>query len=185
MPPRSRLKWRGPTGAVTDLPLQFGTWHGEDTEMDPNIAVATGADVIVNRIYRDEAGHAISLHTATFLDPAEGVYHSPLNCYRGNGWEKISESRENVKAADDLSITVSLVKWKKEEERILVVYWYQLGQHVLYDRFDLGDPLVDAGATHLAGAGEGDGTASADGSRRHQVARPRFRSAVCPMAQPA
>ena len=47
-----------PNWTLRDLPLQFGTWHGEDTEMDPKIAVATGADVIVNRIYRDEAGHA-------------------------------------------------------------------------------------------------------------------------------
>ena len=71
-----------PNWSLRDLPYQFGDWHGEDTEMDPKIAVATGADVIVNRIYRDEAAHGISLHTATFLDPAEGVFHSPLNCYR-------------------------------------------------------------------------------------------------------
>ena len=68
-----------------------------------------------------------------------------------------------MEVAEDLTIAVSLTTWEKEEEKILVVYWYQLGQHVLYGRFDLGtDPLVDAGPTHVAGAGEGDGADSAD-----------------------
>ena len=138
MPQRSRPRWRSPTGRLRELPFQFGAWHGEDTEMDPKIAVATGADVIINRIYRDEAGHTVSVHTATFMDPAEGIYHSPLNCYRASGWSKLSETRENVKVAEDLSIAVSLTTWEKEGEKILVVYWFQLGQHVLYDRFDLG-----------------------------------------------
>ena len=94
--------------------------------------------MIVNRIYRDEAAHGISLHTASFCDPADGVFHSPLNCYRLSGWRKLGESRETVKVADDLSIAVSLTRWEKEDEKILVAYWYQLGEHVLYDRLDLG-----------------------------------------------
>ena len=44
-----------PNWSLRELPFQLTNWHGEDTEMDPKIAVATGADVIVNRIYRDEA----------------------------------------------------------------------------------------------------------------------------------
>lgn len=127
-----------PNWTLRELPYQFGPWHGEDTEMDPKIAVATGADAIVNRVYRDEREHAVSVHTAMFLNPVEGIYHSPLNCYRASGWTKLTEARENVKVAEDLSIAVSLTTWEKEGEKIQVVYWFQLGQHILYDRFDLG-----------------------------------------------
>jgi len=127
-----------PKWSLRDLPIQLGGWHGEDTELDPKLVVATGADVIVNRVYRDEAGHGVSMHTATFLDPAEGIYHNPLNCYFASGWRKIDSARENVKVAEDLSIPVSLTTWEKEGEKILVMYWFQLGQHVLYERFDLG-----------------------------------------------
>jgi EpsI family protein len=127
-----------PAWSLRDLPQQFGDWHGEDTEMDPKIAAATGASVIVNRIYRNEMGSAVSLHTAMFEDPAEGIYHNPLNCYRSSGWKKISETREDVKVAEDLTIPVSVTSWEKEGEKIIVAYWFQLGQHVLYERFDLG-----------------------------------------------
>jgi EpsI family protein len=127
-----------PEWSIQDLPLKLGEWHGEDTEMDPKIAVATGAAVIVNRLYRDEMGRVVSLHSAMFEDPAEGIYHSPLNCYRSSGWKKLSETREDVKVAEDLAIPVSVTTWEKDNEKIVVAYWFQLGQHVLYDRFDLG-----------------------------------------------
>jgi hypothetical protein len=106
--------------------------------MDPQIALATGAKFIVNRLYQDGQGHTASLHSAMFLDPAEGIYHNPMNCYRSSGWSKIKEDREEVKVAEDLSITVCLATWQKDNEKVIVAYWYQLGQHVLYERFDLG-----------------------------------------------
>ena len=67
-----------PDWTFREMPRQLGNWHGEDTRMDPKIAVATGAklDTIVDRIYRDDAGHVINMHTAMFDDPAGGVYHS-------------------------------------------------------------------------------------------------------------
>jgi EpsI family protein len=109
--------------------------------MDPKIAVATGADVIANRAYRNESGQTIFLHTGMFRDPAEGVYHSPMNCYRSNGWNKRTEDRENVQVSEGLTFAVSLVVWEKEGERILVAYWYQLGDHFVYDRFGLGSKI--------------------------------------------
>jgi EpsI family protein len=127
-----------PDWTVRELPLQLGNWHGEDFEMDPKLAVATGAKTIVNRMYRDGSGRAVSLHTAMFLNPAEGIYHNPLNCYAANGWQKIGEKLEDVQVSEDLTIPVRLTTWEKENEKILVVYWFQLGRHVLYERFDLG-----------------------------------------------
>ena len=127
-----------PEWTVHDLPLQLGKWHGEEAEMDPTIAMATGAFAIANRIYRDGTGRAVSLHSAMFENPAEGVYHSPLNCYRANGWVKISETQEDMKITEDLTFPISLTLWKKENQKIIVAYWYQLGQYVLFDRLDLG-----------------------------------------------
>jgi EpsI family protein len=127
-----------PNWSLRDLPLQLGNWRGEAAPMDPQVAVATGADVVVNRIYRDDLGHMVSIHTAMFNDAATGVYHRPVNCYRGAGWKEINEVRENVEVTDDLTIAVSLTTWERENEKILVAYWYQLGKHLLYSRLDLG-----------------------------------------------
>ncbi len=127
-----------PRWTFEEMPLQFGGWRGQSTEMDPEIAVATGADRIVNRAYVDDRGHVVSMHTAMFQRLEAGVYHSPLNCYRSKGWQLMKESRENLPIAEGLTIPVSLTTWEREGERVLVIYWYQLGEHVLFGRWDLG-----------------------------------------------
>ena len=131
-----------PNWTFRDLPLQLGDWHGENFQMDPKIAAATGAEVIVDRLYRDEQSRSISLHTAMFSNPTDGVLHSPLNCYPGNGWRKLTETRENVRVSGESTIAVSLTTWEKEGSQLMVVYWYQLGDQVLYSRFDLGSLRV-------------------------------------------
>jgi EpsI family protein len=127
-----------PDWSLADLPMQLGRWQGEITHLDPEITRAVGAKVIVDHVYRGELGDQVAVHTAMFENPAEGVYHSPLNCYRSAGWTKLSETREDIPISDGQTIAVSLTTWEKEGEKILVVYWYQLGKHVLYGRFDLG-----------------------------------------------
>jgi EpsI family protein len=127
-----------PSWDIRQLPMQLDVWKGEETELDPSIAAATGADVIVNRLYQDDANHTATLHFARFPDPAEGVYHNPLNCYRSSGWEKLGESMEDVKLAGNVTVSVCVTKWRKENETVIVAYWFQLGRHMLYERFDLG-----------------------------------------------
>lgn len=128
-----------PNWTFREMPYQLANWHGEDTKMDPVIALATGADIIVDRLYRDDVRSVVSLHTAMFKNPTDGVIHTPLNCYRGAGWLKVEESKESLQLSEDVTIPVSLVTWEKEGERVMVLYWYQLGEHVLFDRWDLGN----------------------------------------------
>lgn len=127
-----------PAWTFNDMPMQMGEWRGENTALDPKIAVATDAKIIVNREYRDNAGHSISLHTAVFDKPAEGVFHSPINCYRTNGFEDISQTQEMLRINDGLTIPVNVSLWKRNHDKVMVVYWYQLGEHVLFGRWDLG-----------------------------------------------
>jgi EpsI family protein len=128
-----------PNWTFREMPYQIDNWHGEDTKIDPDIAVATGADVIVDRAYRDEQGHSVSLHTAVFKDPADGVHHAPENCYRGAGWTKESAERKEVQVLGGEKIPVVVTTWSKEGESVMVLYWYQLGDHVLFDRWQLGE----------------------------------------------
>jgi EpsI family protein len=127
-----------PEWSFSEMPLRIGDWQGEDTELDPEIANATGAQRIVDRRYRDDKGRVISIHTAMFEDPKGGVYHSPLNCYRSQGWEKLSETRRDVSIDEEATIPVSLTSWDLKGEKRVVVYWYQLGKHTLFGRWDLG-----------------------------------------------
>jgi EpsI family protein len=127
-----------PAWSIEELPYQLGNWRGEDIKMDSTITAAIGAAVVIERTYQIEKEQPVALHSAMFKNPNDGVYHSPLNCYAANGWKKISDSTENVQVADNLNASVRLVGWEKEGERVLVAFWYQLGEHMLHDRFDLG-----------------------------------------------
>jgi EpsI family protein len=127
-----------PAWTFRDLPRQLGNWQGEDTEMDPTISMATGAQIIVDRMYQDVSSHNIKMHTAFFDDPSVGVYHNPMNCYRANGWKLKNESRERVQIAENKTLEVSFTTWELNNDRVYVVYWYQLGEYSLYGRGDLG-----------------------------------------------
>jgi EpsI family protein len=141
---KAKLKPPGvqmPDWTFNDLPLQLGEWRGQPTQMDAKITAATEAasGTTVSRVYQDAAGHVVLLYGAMFNDPAGGVYHTPINCYRANGWQDTNDVREPLEVSDDLTIPVDVSTWENPNgERLLVVYWYQLGEHVLFDRWDLG-----------------------------------------------
>ena len=130
-----------PTELPTEVSSPQGTiWRGEDAEMDPKVTVAIGADSGVDRMYRDEKGNTVSMHTAIFKNPAEGVLHSPVNCYRGAGWEKLTEETSaEIQVNDKRSVPVNITTWERGGERVVVLYWYQIGEHVVFSRFDLGE----------------------------------------------
>jgi EpsI family protein len=119
------------------LPVQFGTWQGQVTELDPRLVLATEAKTVVDRLYRDEAKQTVSLHVALFADPDRGVFHSPINCYRSQGWDKLDEMKLAISTGSDTSLEANLTSWEKNGRHIWVGYWYELGEHILYDRTDL------------------------------------------------
>ena len=84
-----------PDWTFHEMPMQLGDWRGKEAKMDPKLAVRTGAklDTIIDRTYRDDLGHVVVMHAAMFDNPAAGVIHSPLVCYRAAGWKKLSEKR--------------------------------------------------------------------------------------------
>jgi EpsI family protein len=133
-PPKVRM----PSRDLHELPRQLGSWTGVDQDLDRRTFNAIGAKVVVDRLYKDQRGNGVLLHTAVFDDPQEGVYHSPMNCYRSSGWNKLDEARVPLDPSDPESILVDTSIWEREGQKILVVYWYELGEHVLYGRLDLG-----------------------------------------------
>jgi EpsI family protein len=129
-----------PAWTFHELPAQIGDWHGEPTTLDPKIVQKTGAvpESIEDRAYHDDLGHTIMMHTAMFNNPTDAVYHIPTNCYRAAGWQQTGQYRETLQISEDLSIPVLVTTWEHENEHLLVVYWLQLGEYVLFDRSDLG-----------------------------------------------
>jgi len=127
-----------PDRDIRDLPLGLGRWYGEKATLDENITRALHAERSADRIYRDSAGHVINAHSAVFSDYMLGINHSPLQCYRVNGWNLVESSTLTLEINRDRHVPVSLTQWELNQERVYVVYWYQLGEDIILDRVDLG-----------------------------------------------
>lgn len=131
-----------PDRSFEELPMRFAEWQGEPTELDPKIFDFIGAEVVVNRNYESVQGKQISVHTAVFTNYGSGAFHNPANCYRSSGWLLLDNSILDLQLADGSTATVSLMTWSRNGERVMVVYWYQLGEHMILSRLDLGKARV-------------------------------------------
>ncbi|HYW79725.1 MAG TPA: EpsI family protein [Thermoguttaceae bacterium] len=124
------------------LPVQLGQWHGKDVALDPEVFVNTDAKRVVQREYRDNQGHALSLFLALYDEPDKGVYHSPMNCYRANGWQKIEDNYRDMECEAAPTIPIRVTTWEKDGKHEMVIYWYRLGEHTLFSRYDMGDVRI-------------------------------------------
>ena len=145
---------------IPRLPMKLGEWRGEEYKLDAETFDRTGADVAVNRQYRDDQDHSVTMLLALYrTDPDAGVYHAPTNCYRSNGWRLVSES--TVERADF-------------QGGVATGRPVDLGEA---GRDDLGDVLVSAGRLHpLRALGHGEGPL---GDARPEVVAARWSKSSC------
>ncbi|MGD0817013.1 MAG: hypothetical protein ABR986_01275, partial [Methanomassiliicoccales archaeon] len=67
-------------------------------------------------------------------DWKRGFYHNPVLAYRATGWTLRSKTDEALDAGRDRKARVSLSRWERKGERILILYWYQAGMCIVLDR---------------------------------------------------
>lgn len=127
-----------PSQPVTQLPFELGGWQGREIELDPEIARATGADSLINRLYERSGQSPVSMHSAVFANPEIAAIHSPFNCYRGQGYRMISkEIRVPLAGKHGGTIEASFSTWETSQRKVRVLFWYQWGEHCFFDRWGL------------------------------------------------
>ncbi|MGA2618512.1 MAG: exosortase C-terminal domain/associated protein EpsI [Thermoguttaceae bacterium] len=126
-----------PAAGLETIARRFGSWSGTDEELGSEQFTRSEAQQAVARKYRDLMGRQISFLAALYANPAQGLYHSPTNCYRSNGWTRLSQQLVTFATKGRPEITASLSTWEKTGDRVLVLYWYELGDHILFERGDL------------------------------------------------
>ena len=119
---------------------ELDEWTGEEAELHPRTAKATGAEYSVNRLYRGPHGETVTVHIAVITDYGEyGVHHFPPGCYRGSGYRLLSSERRQLEAdiGDDVpasfSIPASFSMWGRNDGPVAVAYWYHFGDDVLFN----------------------------------------------------
>jgi hypothetical protein len=126
-----------PARSLETLPLTLGLgdWHGTEGHMDPALFAGTESREAVDRAYTNRAGTTTAAVFVAFYDkPERGAYHNPISCYRENGWINLEEHREPLRTTERADMDVSISTWESRGKKVLVLYWYEMGDDILYDR---------------------------------------------------
>ncbi|MDZ7617828.1 MAG: exosortase-associated EpsI family protein, partial [Patescibacteria group bacterium] len=94
--------------------------------------------VVSDREYTDREDKVVSAHTALFTDFDEAIIvHLPSRCYSAAGWNLLGAEKRDLVVPGVPPVKVEISTWEFEGLRVKVLYWYQLGEHTVLDRFDL------------------------------------------------
>ena len=110
-------------GAV--LPRTMLGADGVDMEVSEQEQRVAGMDTYLLRTYNTAAGPAFSVYVGYYESQAHGrTIHSPKNCLPGAGWEALTSAP--ITLATGLgAVQVTKYLLKREDERAVVLYWYQ------------------------------------------------------------
>ncbi len=113
--------------ALNEFPTQVGPWqrYGVDEKFDTDTEQVLRADDYVSRNYAAN-GHLASLYIGYYATQRNGAtYHSPLNCLPGAGWVMNDSGRITLAGPAGASFTANRYVIQKENQRAVVIYWYQ------------------------------------------------------------
>jgi EpsI family protein len=118
---------RQPLGAV--IGQEIGGYQARDVTLSQSEAEAAGFDEYLMRTYEWPDASApilsFSVYIAYYRHQTQGrTIHSPKNCLPGSGWQALTSEWALVDVDGDTE-TVNRYVLQREDERALVLYWYQ------------------------------------------------------------
>lgn len=123
------LPLRAPLDTV--VPIELAGYRGIDIPISEAEQQVAGMSDFVMRVYSesgetaDQIAGAFSVYVGYYEQQMQGkTIHSPKNCLPGSGWEALT-SRPHVVPAPGGEVTVNRYLLQREDERALVLYWYQ------------------------------------------------------------
>jgi len=129
---------RLPEQSISTIPMELGTWKGEDVPVEEKLFRGGGAHEIVSRSYTNPlTGQELTLHCALFNQFWRIVPHTPMRCYPMNGWATMSTEDFELSASDGTSAMARLACFEKGGGRTFVLFWFQFGDFVICGDSDL------------------------------------------------
>ncbi len=128
-----------PSGApLAQLPQQMGPWEStRDFDVDDDTRDVLKADDLLLRAYGNPTtGRGATLFVAAFRSQSNGKSpHSPKNCLPGSGWTQLSSDLYPIDIGEAQPILVNRYVVQHEDERDLVLYWYQSRERVIASEY--------------------------------------------------
>lgn len=112
------------------IPLQLGTWKGENLLIAPRIIELLLPDEIIFRRYTSN-NFIADFYGIFYLSQATNkTFHSPLNCYPGSGWEIVDKSNITVRGKQfpQTSVNATKLTIQKGLNRRYLYYWFSAGE---------------------------------------------------------
>jgi EpsI family protein len=113
---------------LSRFPMVLGEWQAREATLlgGDTLQVLQPTDYLVRREV-DPAGRSLWLYIGYWDSQRKGAApHSPKNCLPGGGWEPLEASRLTIALAGQAApLTVNRYLIQKEQDQMLVLYWYQ------------------------------------------------------------
>jgi EpsI family protein len=134
-----------PEISLETMPREFGppgrswSWNGKEMEVDPYLFRVIGANEVVSRSYTNAASKELTVHAAVFGSYFRGAPHPPTVCYPSSGWIQTDRKDVVLEARNAPPAPAQMIAYDKEGSRVLILYWFQLGNQIFTDDQGLSD----------------------------------------------
>lgn len=109
------------------FPRQIGAWQGADMPVDASALAALNATDHLNVNFVSGAA-VVNVWSAYYESQfSGGAAHSPLVCIPGGGWQVEDGGTADIPLGDSRSISASRLIIARENEKLLVYYWFVEG----------------------------------------------------------
>jgi EpsI family protein len=113
---------------LSKVPLQIGSWSGQEVQIPTNVIRVTGADDFLNRVYSNKiTNQHVSVYIAYTARPRTMLGHRPQVCYPAGGWVHDSTEHTQVYSASGRKIPSLLHRFHMPapsyEERVILNFY--------------------------------------------------------------
>lgn len=113
---------------VQHLPMQIGSWTGQDVPLDEAIVRATGTDAHINRRYSRRNGlESVSLYVACGVNARNLMVHRPEICYIGAGWTLMNRRSVELPLNDGTRLPCSVLDFSRgglNTNQVTALYYF-------------------------------------------------------------
>ncbi len=112
--------------AFAEFPLEINEFRGKRLSLSKSVLKYLSLDDYLNAVYSDRASDQkiyVFIPYYRTQKPYHSV-HAPLSCLLGSGWELVGSRRRQVSVSQGGPINVMMMTMKKEDKRLLALYFY-------------------------------------------------------------
>lgn len=126
------------------IPLTLDGWYGEERWFSDESYEVLQADTTTLRLYHDADGLPLWLFIGYFGSQKYGSQiHSPKHCLPGSGWQISSLEPYELKLPGGFDHPVNRLVISDEENRQLMLYWFETRGGVIRGEFGLKWDLME------------------------------------------